>query len=188
MPLLLTGTWEHALLAATAQAAAESGDSGYLGRTALQKILYFLQIAGVPMRYRFDIYHYGPYCGRIGRDVEWLLADDVLKDASPSPEKYSNYRPSTAAQQLLGSHATALEPHRATIAKVVRGLLPLQPEHLELLATLDYLYRQLKAGGGHGPWKARVIARFLEVKRDKFPVQDVLAAYDSLVRADLIEA
>jgi uncharacterized protein YwgA len=69
MTLQFTGTWEHALLAATAQAAAESGDNGYLGRTALQKILYFLQTSGVPMRYRFDIYHYGPYCDRITRDV-----------------------------------------------------------------------------------------------------------------------
>jgi uncharacterized protein len=188
MPLQLTGTWEHALLAATAQSAAESGDGGYLGRTALQKILYFLQISGVPMRYRFDIYHYGPYCDRIARDVELLLADDVLKDSSQSPEKYSNYRPSTGTEELIRSHASHLEPHKATITKVVQTLLPLQPEHLELLATLDYLFRQLRAGGGRGPWKDRVIARFMEVKKDKFPAQEVTAAYDSMVRADLIEA
>jgi uncharacterized protein YwgA len=187
MSLQLTGTWEHALLAAITQAAAASGDGGYLGRTALQKILYFLQISGVPMRYRFDIYHYGPYCDRVTRDVELLLADDVLKDTSPSPEKYSNYRPGTSAEELVRSHASALEPHRETINKVVRSLLPLQPEHLELMATLDYLFRQLKAGGGRGPWKERVIAHFMEVKKDKFPLPEVTAAYDSMVRADLIE-
>src|SRR5438270_2170265 len=168
MPLQLTGTWEQALVAATAQAAAASQASGYLGRTALQKILYFLQISGVPMRYRFDIYHYGPYCDRISRDVEWLVADGVLKDASSSPEKYSNYRPAEAADELLRLHATALQAHQETIHKVVQTLLPLRPDHLELLATLDYLYRQIKAGGGHGPWKERVINRFMEVKKDKF--------------------
>jgi hypothetical protein len=188
MPLQLTGTWEHALVAATAQEAAASGDSGYLGRTALQKILYFLQIAGVPMRYRFDIYHYGPYCDRITRDVEWLLADEVLKDTSSSPDRYSNYRPGPTADELIRPHAPTLEPHRRTLRKVVHGLFPLQPEHLELLATLDYLFRQLKAGGGQGPWKERVIIRFLEVKKYKFPVQNIRAAYDSLVQADLIEA
>ena len=67
MSLQLTGTWEQAVLAATARAAAGHADKGYLGRTALQKIVYFLQISGVPMRYRFDIYHYGPYCDRITR-------------------------------------------------------------------------------------------------------------------------
>ncbi len=187
MSLQLTGSWEHALLAVTAQEAAAAGDSGYLGRTALQKILYFLYIAGIPMSYSFDIYHYGPYCAGISGDVEWLLADEVLKDTSPAPEKYSNYRPGPGADQLIGAHAATLEPYRATITRVVRTLLPLQPEHLELLATLNYLFRWLKAGGGQGPWKDRVIARFLEVKKGKFPLQEVTAAYDSLVRAELVE-
>ncbi len=188
MPLQFTGTWEHALLTQTAKTAAESGDGGYLGRTALQKILYFLQIAGVPMRYRFDIYHYGPYCDRISQDVEWLLVDEALKDASSAPEKYSNYRPGTSAEELLGRHRTALGQYQEKIMKVVRGLLPLQPDHLELLATLDYLYRHLKAGGGTGPWKQRVIDWFLQVKKDKFARDIISAAYDAMVQADLIDA
>lgn len=188
MALVLTGSWEQALLAATAQAAAPEGVNGYLGRTALQKILYFLQISGVPMRYRFEIYHYGPYCDRIYRDVELLLADGVLKDASSNPEKYSNYRPGDAAEELLRPHKDRLDPYRATIADVVKALIPFQPGHLEILATLDYLYRQLRAGGGQGPWKERVISRFLEVKQDKHDQAEVGNAYDSLVRAKLIEA
>jgi hypothetical protein len=70
---------------------------------------------------------------------------------------------------------------------VVQTLLPLESEHLELLATLDYLYRQKRAGGGSGPRKNGVIDRFLEVKKDKFPRAAVSEAYDSMVRANLIE-
>jgi uncharacterized protein YwgA len=188
MPLQLTGTWEQAVLAATARAAAAHADKGYLGRTALQKIVYFLQLSGVPMRYRFDIYHYGPYCDRISRDVELLLADGVLKDISSNPEKYSNYRPADEADELLQSHAEALRAQQETIANVVQTLLPFEPDHLELLATLDYLYRQKRAGGGAGPWKESVIDRFMEVKKDKFQRAAVSAAYDSMVRAKLLEA
>src|ERR1700757_3431736 len=118
MSLELTGTWEQAILAATARAAAAHADKGYLGRTALQKILYFLQLSGVPMRYRFDIYHYGPYCDRVSRDVELLVADGVLKDISSNPDKYSNYRPAEAAEELLQSHATTLGTHQETINTV----------------------------------------------------------------------
>jgi uncharacterized protein YwgA len=188
MPLQLTGTWEQAVLVATARAAAGHADKGYLGRTALQKIVYFLQLSGVPVRYRFDIYHYGPYCDRVSRDVELLVADGVLKDISSSPEKYSNYRPAEEAEELLRSHAAALRTHQEMINRVVLTLLPLEPDHLELLATLDYLYRQKKAGGGSGPWKEIVIDRFLEVKKDKFERSAVSAAYDSMVRANLLEA
>jgi uncharacterized protein YwgA len=188
MPLQLTGTWEQAVLAATARTAANHAGKGYLGRTALQKIVYFLQLAGVPMRYRFDIYHYGPYCDRISRDVELLVADGVLKDISSNPEKYSNYRPAEEADELLHSHATALQTQQMTIERVVNTLLPLEPDHLELLATLDYLYRQKRAGGGTGPWKDGVIDRFMEVKKDKFQRADVSAAYDSMVLAKLLDA
>ena len=188
MALILTGTWEQALLAATAEAAAPLSGSGYLGRTALQKILYFLQISGVPIRYRFEIYHYGPYCDRITRDVELLLADGVLKDTSPNPDKYSNYRPGDSASELLRQHQEKLAEFKATISGVVKALLPFKPDHLEILATLDYLYRQLIAGGGAGPWKDRVLSRFKEVKKDKFPSDEVSNAYDSLVSAKLVEA
>ena len=188
MPLQLTGTWEHAVLVATARAAAGHADKGYLGRTALQKIVYFLQLSGVPLRYRFDLYYYGPYCDRITRDVELLVADSVLKDISLSPEKYSNYRPAEAAEELLRSHDTAVHTHQETINKIVQTLLPLEPDHLELLATLDYLYRQKRAGGGSGPWKEAVIDRFMEVKKNKFPRTTVSAAYDSMVCANLLEA
>jgi uncharacterized protein YwgA len=187
MPLLFSGTWEHALLAVTAREAAKHPAAGYLGRTALQKIFYFLQIAGVPHRHAFDVYHYGPYCDRVSRDVELLLADGVLKDVSASPDKYSNYRPDAGADELIEAHASALGPHLKKISTVVESLLPLDPSRLELLATLDYLHRQLRAGGGTGPWADRVIARFLQVKKDKFQEEDVRAAYDSMVRAGLAE-
>ncbi len=187
MTLQLTGTWEHALLAATARSAEKLADKGYLGRTALQKIVYFLQISGVPARYRFDIYHYGPYCDRVSRDAELLVADGVLKDASPSPGKYSNYRPAAEAETLLQLHSNDLHLHQATIDKVVQSLLPLEPEHLELLATLDYLFRQKRAGGGTGPWKEEVIERFMLVKKDKFQRAAVSTAYDSMVQANLLE-
>ncbi len=187
MPLQLTGTWEHALLAATARASETLAEKGYLGRTALQKIVYFLQISGVPARYRFDIYHYGPYCDRVSRDAELLIADGVLKDSSPTPGKYSNYRPAAEADSLLQLHADELRKHQATIDKVVWSLLPLEPDHLELLATLDYLFRQKRAGGGAGPWKDAVVERFMAVKKDKFQRSDVANAYDSMVQANLLE-
>src|SRR5260370_18746724 len=101
MALKLTETWEQALLTEIVEMATQSNFDGFRGRTALQKILYFLQISGVSMQYRFDLYHYGPYCDLISRDVELLLADGVIRDDSPNPKKYSNYRTSDEARELL---------------------------------------------------------------------------------------
>jgi len=188
MALKLTETWEQALLTAIAQMATQSNFDGFLGRTALQKILYFLQISGVPMKYRFDLYHYGPYCDLISRDVEWLLADGVLKDESTNPIKYSNYRTSDEADELLEIHRKDLEMYKTIIDTVVKALLPLKPDHLEMLATLDYVYRYIRAGGGEGPWKKRVIDRFMQVKKDKFQYSQVSSSYEALERANLVQS
>lgn len=187
MPRLFTGTWEHALLAAVVAEVSTAPQVGYFGRTALQKIVYFLQIAGVPMRYAFDLYHYGPYCDRVSGDGELLVADGVLKDGSPNPERYSDYRPDEGADELIRSRAAELEPHLGKIRAVVQNLLPLEPKRLELLATLDYVYRELRGRGGPGPWAERAVVRFLEVKKDKYPEAQVRAAFDSMAQAGLVE-
>jgi hypothetical protein len=187
MSLLLTGSREHALLAMLTQEAAtlSQKEGGYLGRTAIQKILYFLQVLGVPMRYRFEIHHYGPYCDEVSRDVEWLIADGVAVDRSYDRSKYSNYGPGPSADELVAKHAKELEPYREAVRTIVGILLPLQPGHLELIATLDYAYRQLKASGGAGPSKEAVISRFLEIKGSKFTRDDISKVYDQMVGVKL---
>ena len=189
MTLLLTGRREHALLASVVQEASQRVEEtgGYLGRTALQKMMYFLQVRGVPMRYRFDIHYYGPYCDAISRDIEWLMADEVVVDGSNNKLKYSNYKPGPAIGELIALHGADLEPARPIIRAVVGTLLPLSPERLELIATLHYLYRDQKASGGPGPWKERVVSRFREVKHDKFPQDEVSKTYDQMAGAGLLE-
>jgi hypothetical protein len=188
MALVLTGTWEQALLVSVAQVTALESNSCCLGRAALQKLLYFLQVSGVPMRYRFDTYPSGPYCERIVRDVDLLLADGVLQEASANPEKCSRLVPGAAAAELTRLHSVELEQQGNTVKSVVKALLPFNPGRLEMLATLDYLYRQLLAGGGSGPWKERVIARLLEIKKDKFDRAAIDAAYAAMAGANLIKA
>lgn len=143
MSLLLADSQDHALLAMVIQEASQaaSEQGSFVGRTAVQKIVYFLKAIGVPMGYRFDIHHYGPFCDEILRDVEWLIADNVIIDRSNSPEKYSNYTPAAALPELLTKYNN-LEPLRRQVQSVVRTLVPMRPERLELIATLDYLYRK----------------------------------------------
>jgi uncharacterized protein YwgA len=187
MSLFLTRTWEHALLAKVVREAADVAQKhgGYLGRTAIQKIVYFIQVLDVPMRYRFEVSHYGPFCNTILGDLEWLIADEVISDSSPNPEKYSKYTPGPACDELLDKHAAKLQEYEATVKSTVEALLPLQPDHLELIATLDYAYREMKATLGKKPPKKIVIARFRDFKGEKFNEKEIAETYDRLEAADL---
>ncbi len=187
MRLFLTGTWEHALLAMVVKEAARVSENqgGYLGRTAIQKIVYFLQVLNVPMRYRFDLFHYGPFCNTILGDLEWLMADEVITDRSPDPQKYSKYAPGPACDELIAKHAVKLKEYDETVKSTVEALLPLKPDHLELVATLDYAFREMKATLGKKPPKMKVITRFREFKGEKFKEKEIEETFDRLEAAGL---
>jgi uncharacterized protein YwgA len=189
MSLFLTKTWEHALLAKVVKEAADVAQKhgGYLGRTAIQKIVYFIQVLDVPMRYRFEVSHYGPFCNTILGDLEWLMADEVITDSSPDQQKYSKYTPGPSCDELIAKHAAKLNEYDATVKSVVKALLPLKPDHLELVATLDYAFREIKATLGKKPPKMKVIARFREFKGEKFKEKEIVETFDRLEAAGLFD-
>lgn len=186
MSLVLAHRWEHALIGATVNAAASKNPKCFLGRTALQKLLYFMKVLGVPMRYTFEIHHFGPFCQNVRNDVDWLLADYVLKDESQDP-RYSNYRPNKSWKELENQFARELSQFQSVVSNVCHALSDLSPNTLELIATLDFSYRWVKARGGQGPWRHLAIEKFKSIKKDKFADAEIQKWYDSLAAAQLIE-
>jgi len=158
----------------------------YLGRTHLQKILYFLKVLNVPMGYHFEIYHYGPFCEEILRDIDILIADEVIIDHSPDPKRYSNYFTSANAQAMSAQFTQSLS-QAGKVSTLVKAFVRVAPGMLELISTLDYLFRWQKASGGNGPWKEQVVAHLNKIKPNKFNPQEVDAAYKWLVDSYLIE-
>jgi len=187
MSLLLEHRWEHALVAAVIEAAKEACPTCYLGRTAIQKLLYFLDVLGVPMRFRFRIHHYGPYSDELTAALDWMLADDVVVDAATDP-RYSNYSPGANWPDLKSDYQAQLEVHRQTITSVARVFGPMEPRMLELIATLDFSYRWVRARGGGGPWKPQAMLKLKEIKGNKFDDTEISDWYDRLQSASLIEA
>ena len=107
MSLFFSTERDDALLTMVIQEAHNTASVSYLGRKALQKTMYFLKVLGVPMDYRFDIHHYGPFCNAILHDTEMLLVDGVVVDEA-AKSRYSNYVPGPNAEELLEKHAAVL--------------------------------------------------------------------------------
>lgn len=190
MSLVFTYNEDQAILAYTIKTAADlaAKSGGYVGRTAVQKIIYFLGVRGVSMNYKFDIYHYGPFCEQILWDIDLLLADNVIKDQSINTEKFSKYTAGLSIEDLIELHKSRITEIADAVHSVVKTLVPLNPQTLELIATLDYVYRQELAKGFKGDLKQKVLSRFLEIKKDKFPAELVSTTYDSLESAHLVRS
>ncbi len=186
MSLLLPHNWEHALIANVVEVAKHECSKQYLGRTAIQKMIYFLKVMRVPMRFNFRIHHYGPFCDEIASSLDWLQADHIIKDQATS-ERYSDFTADTNWAELRQRYDVQLSEHYETICSIVKILAPLEPRNLELIATLDFSYRWIRARGGSGPWKDATITKFKEIKKDRFSDQEIEDCYKVLARTDLIE-
>jgi uncharacterized protein len=104
------------------------GGRHYLGRTAVQKLVYFAKTIGIPIPYLFEIYTYGPYSDSVTFSIESMLADDVLKDISNAPHKYSNYRLGDNAYEVLDAYHQAIEPYQKAIDAIVHSLVGQRPD------------------------------------------------------------
>ena len=188
MSLFWATTQDQALLAMVIQEGRPAAEAKrvILGRTAVQKVIYFLQVLGVPMGYRFSIHHYGPFSDDILSDMEWLIADSVVVDQA-SDARYSNYSPGPQINELLGRHPSFVATFRKQVSTVCSALAPMPPQHLELMATLHYAYRTEKGRGGSGPWKPRVVETFKSFKGEKFSGTDVDRTYDRMAEIGLVE-
>jgi len=176
-----------ALVVKEAGQAMEASGEGYLGRTALQKIVYFLKVFGVPMRYRFDVHHYGPFCPNILSEADWMTVTETIEDKSTDPDRYSNYRIGNAGEALIDEFDEELEPYRETVHDIVSALAPWTPESLELLSTLHYAYRELSVSLERPPKKKELTERFREFKPDRFDEEEINDAINCLKKAKLIK-
>jgi uncharacterized protein YwgA len=158
--------------------------NGFLGRTAMQKLVYFGKSTGVPVPCSFEIYNYGPYSDQVTFKTDGLLADEILADTSPN-SKYSNYRLQKAKVPFSTDIEKKVAPYRKQIEVVVKNLGSFRPEQLELIATLHFVHHRLESILGKKPSQSSVFAEFHRIKGDKFDRSEVSAWYDALKRSGL---
>jgi uncharacterized protein len=159
--------------------------NGFLGRTAIQKLVYFGRSTGVPVPFSFEIYNYGPYSDQVTFTVDGLLADEILSDASAN-SKYSNYRLSRSKICFASTIEKQIGPHRKQIDSVVKNLGTFKPQQLELIATLHFVHHRLESTLGKRPSQLSVFSEFHRIKGDKFSRQEISSWYDALKRSELV--
>ncbi len=186
MELTFSNNLRAAYLAEFVRAFQKHYPSGFLGRTAIQKLTYFARATGVPVPCSFEIYNYGPYSDQVTFAVDGLLADQVLMDTSPNSSKYSNYRLTVGKDLFPPELQRRVVPHKEQIERVVKNLGHFRPEQLELIATLHFVHHRLESAHGKKPAQSAVIAEFLRIKGDKFGKDEVAAWYGSLKNAGLV--
>jgi hypothetical protein len=145
---------------------AERAPAGHIGRTALMKYLYFLQVLrGVPLEYNFSLYSYGPFDSDVLAD---LSTAEALNIVNVTPVEFSG---GYGYQIRVGSHAKSakeradafLKSYKNDVDWIFATFGDLNSAELELASTIVYVDRELQ---DHNQTAAEgdVAARVSEIK------------------------
>ncbi|SRR6266566_4587574 len=156
-----------------------------LGRTILQKLCYFATSSGVPLPFRFEMYHYGPFSQEIFETTQDLLLDQAIEDKSIS-EGQSNYVPGRNCDALLRRFTSELKQHKGNLDRVANMFSQLDPSQMELVATIHYVHSSHAQWFKEVPTKEGIVESVLKVKGQKFSKEFVEHVYDVVRDAKLL--
>ncbi|MDD2422388.1 MAG: hypothetical protein PHU78_09670 [Heliobacteriaceae bacterium] len=182
MSILLCDSFEDAVITYVVKNWGNGQTNIPLGRTLIQKICYFLKAKGIPLDFKFDIYHYGPYSQELYSRMDELVADGIVIDRSEQKSK-SVYKPGENTDELMNQHD--ISQYIDEIDDIIKLFNQFHPTEMELLATIHYLQTTATKYYGTAPTKNEVVEKVLTVKRDKFSQELISRAYDALKQADL---
>lgn len=124
---------------------ASRGPAGHIGRTALMKFCFLLQVVrGVPLGYHFTLYSYGPFDSNVLSD---LSTAETLKAVESSVAYYSGgygYQISKGERgdAVVQSGRSFLDLHRESIDWVLCEFGERGSADLELESTIIYVDRE----------------------------------------------
>jgi hypothetical protein len=121
-----------------------------LGRTALMKYCYFLQVLrGVPLGYRFSLYSYGPFDSNVLADLDTAESVDSVKSSVVYfPGGYGYKIESGArAERIAELGREFLTAHQADLNWLQQEFGGWSPGDLELASTLIYSDREAEDRG-----------------------------------------
>ncbi len=119
-------------------------ERGYdIGRTKLQKLVFFLQdLAPVP-KYRYELRHYGPYSYELSSDVEKLASLGFIETQHDSSGYGYHIYP--GHRSILDS--AALAGFEQFVNEVVNNFAPLETRQLEIMSAIRFVDEILVSKG-----------------------------------------
>jgi uncharacterized protein YwgA len=151
-----------------------------LGKTQVQKLVYFAQDSGVPLNYEYEIYHYGPYSFELSNDLGSLDSLGILNVASEP----SGYGFDISIGRF--SEKFKLEPRYQKKVEKVLGQFGLNTAaQLEVKATIHFVHSVIGKKAPAGKAKSEVVQKVLALK-PRFTEEFVRNCYSDLVQAHWI--
>lgn len=144
----------------------------------VQKLMYFMQEAGQPLRLKYVPYHYGPYARNLSHVLNAIEGYFVegYRDGGDQPDKELSIVPGAIADaEAALEHEPETHKHFNRVADLVEGFET--PYGLELLATVHWVATR---EGADTPEKALERIHGWNERKRAFTQRQVKIAFDTL--------
>ncbi|MGN6270263.1 MAG: type II toxin-antitoxin system antitoxin DNA ADP-ribosyl glycohydrolase DarG [Sphingomonas sp.] len=144
----------------------------------VQKLMYFMQEAGQPLRLNYIKHHYGPYATNLSHVLNKVEGHFVAgyQDGGDQPDKELTIVPGAIPEaEAALEHEQQTHEHFNRVANLVDGFET--PYGLELLATVHWVATR---EGADTPGKALARVRAWNERKKAFTERQVAIAFDTL--------
>lgn len=163
-------------------------EMGYkLSKLEIQKLAYFLQEAGEPLRLRFVRHHYGPYANNLNHVLKNLEGHYIsgFGDGTSGPEEMSIHLLPKAMEDALffmGDDPDALDRLKR-VSEIIYSFET--PYGMELLATVHWVLKENPLFASKPEEVVKAVKSWSKRKENIFMDDHILTALDHLVEVGM---
>jgi len=163
------------------------------GKKAIQKFVYFLKEAGLPVRFRFQWYKFGPYSEELAYYLDDLVAEGMIKSSQMSipllveTGEGTQYNFSIAKRgEVTLAQLNFSQNEVSKIDRILDFVREISPQNLELYASVHYLVKFYSTKSERMRFPEGLPDLMEDYKPGRFPPQEVKAVYHILKRHSLL--
>src|SRR6266498_3023039 len=138
-----------------------------VGRIRLQKIAYFATMAGVPSGFQYVEGSYGPFTPDLGPALGRLINNGVIVERPIG--RMLAVRPGPTFDDAYSRYQEAIQPHEATIDRVLDLLVRLDSRRTEIAASVHFAAGVVATEVGRPPSEREVLERVQRWKQRRRP-------------------
>lgn len=110
------------------------------GKKAVQKLVYFVQEAGVPLGFRYGIHLFGPYSPALSEFIDGQISDGTLQCERDGMSTLIT--PGPGCEMVIKRGLDKINPYKNVIDRVILDFAGRTPLDLEILSTVHFVAKQ----------------------------------------------
>ncbi|PKM77181.1 MAG: hypothetical protein CVU90_08495 [Firmicutes bacterium HGW-Firmicutes-15] len=144
------------------------------GKKAIQKLVYFSKVLGIPFDNSYKMHYFGPYSETVAQEILDAEKADIINCTGSYV-----YYPGSQAESIRSQYHSMISDNIDLLSKLIELFGDMSPSKLELYATTHYVDNIQKHLYNNYD-KEEIVQAVKNLKGTKFEIIEIQQAYNDL--------